>query len=90
MNRRLQVQKDGKRFDRVGTAQSEGRHVPNGFPHYSSRTKLCMCLDLCCQGIRGCRCKYCPCKYGINDHSRLLSISGNTISSIGEDIDFPG
>jgi hypothetical protein len=40
-----------------------------------------MCTDPCCQGKGGCRCKFCPCQYGRNDHIRLLSISGNTISS---------
>jgi len=77
--------KTGERFDRVGTAQLQGRHIPNGFPHYSSRTGLCMCLDLCCQGIKGCRCKFCPCQYGINDHIRLAAISASTISSHGMD-----
>lgn len=71
--------------DKVKAAQSQGRHVPNGFPHYSSRTGLCMCLDLCCQGNRGCKCKFCPCHYSQNDHSKLLAISGNTISSHGMD-----
>jgi len=85
MNRRLQIQMGGKRFDKVRTAQNQGRHVPNGYPHYSSRTGLCMCLDLCCHGSNGCKCKYCPCQYGINDHVRLQSISANTISSLPKD-----
>jgi hypothetical protein len=71
--------------DRILTAQTQGRHVPNGYPHYTSNTGLCMCLDPCCQGKSGCRCKYCPCQYGLNDHVRLLSISGNTISLHGKD-----
>jgi hypothetical protein len=49
-----------------------------------------MCTDPCCQGKGGCRCKFCPCQYGRNDHIRLLSISGNTISSTGEDGDLIG
>jgi len=76
--------------DRILAAQNQGRHVPNGFPHYSSNTGLCMCTDPCCQGKGGCRCKFCPCQYGRNDHIRLLSISGNTISSTGEDGDLIG
>lgn len=84
MSRRLQIQMGGMRYDKIRSAQRQGRHVPNGWPHYSSRTGLCMCLDPCCMGESGCRCKFCPCQYGINNHELRLTL-GNTISWIGED-----
>jgi len=71
--------------DRILAAQQQGRHVINGFPHYSSNTGLCLCIDLCCQGKNGCKCKYCPCQMAGKDHSELLSILGSTILSTGED-----
>jgi hypothetical protein len=71
--------------DRVLAAQMQGRHVPNGFPHYSSNTGLCLCIDLCCQGRNGCKCKFCPCQMAGKDHSELVLILANTISSRGRD-----
>lgn len=68
------------RFDRIAAAQSYGRHVPNGYPHHSSNSGLCICLDPCCQNEKGCKCKSCPCHALKKDHSELLSISDNTIS----------
>ena len=50
-----------RKADRLAIAHSEGRHVPNGFPHFSSITGRCMCLDPCCNGVNGCKCKPCPC-----------------------------
>lgn len=79
MNRAVTIRK----ADRLKISQEQGRHTQNGFPHYSSRTGLCMCLDLCCQNEKGCKCKFCPCQYGINDHVLRLTL-GNTISSIGK------
>lgn len=69
-----------RRADNLKIAQEQGRHVPNGFPHYSSKTGLCLCIDPCCQGKNGCRCKFCPCQITEKDHSELVSISANTIS----------
>lgn len=56
--------------DRILTAQTQGRHVPNGWPHYSTNNGLCMCLDLCCNGKSGCRCKFCPCQWGEQIHGK--------------------
>jgi hypothetical protein len=81
----ISIQSNKERADNVRRAQDRGTHVDNGWPHYSSHTGLCMCLDPCCQSKWGCKCKYCPCIVTNLDHSELLSILGNTILSTGED-----
>lgn len=69
------------------TAQAEGRHVPMGFPHFSSNSGLCMCLSACCHGKGGCICKGCMCQMANKAHGMhvLPLTSGNTISSHGMD-----
>jgi hypothetical protein len=55
-------------------------HISDGFPHKSSITGLCMCLDACCQGEKGCKCKSCICQIVKKSHDEFKSqsISANT------------
>ena len=70
--------------DQREESRKESRHVDNGFPHYSSKTLMCMCLDSCCNGINGCKCRGCPCRTGQMEHGGVLRLTlGNTISSTG-------
>lgn len=48
-------------------------HVEDGFPHISHRTRCCMCLDTCCNGVSGCICKQCICRSIKKDHSQIVS-----------------
>jgi hypothetical protein len=50
------------KVDQNVVARTRGNHIENGWPHYSRRTGLCLCLDPCCLGINGCRCRGCKCK----------------------------
>jgi hypothetical protein len=73
-----------KKVDQNEVARMRGAHIPNGFPHFSSITGRCMCLDSCCQGERGCKCKGCPCQAIPDLHSEsplLPLISEDIISS---------
>lgn len=54
--------------DKIFIAQNQGRHMSLGFPHLSSNTRMCMCLDWCCQGKGGCICKACLCRMGVKKH----------------------
>lgn len=51
-----------KKPDQNTVVRERGAHVDNGWPHYSRINGLCMCLDTCCQGERGCKCKSCLCR----------------------------
>ena len=74
-----------KKRDINEVRRERGAHIENGWPHYSRYTGLCMCLDFCCQGEKGCKCKFCPCmKYPkIELHSARSPLAlplANTIS----------
>jgi hypothetical protein len=58
----------GSFYDQTGprrTAKPEPRpgkyHIPNQFPHLNSKNGRCMCLNPCCLGPGGCRCRSCNC-----------------------------
>lgn len=66
-----------RKADQLEQAHTQGRHTPNGFPHYSSITFMCMCLDRCCHRENGCICKGCLCRNGEFsglDHSIIRDI----------------
>lgn len=63
-----------RKADRLNDAHIEGRHTPNGFPHYSTTTGLCLCLDYCCHRANGCNCKGCPCHAIRMDHSTIIDL----------------
>ena len=49
-------------------------HIPDGWPHKSTHTHMCICLDICCQSDEeGCICKVCPCRYGFS-HDQALAV----------------
>ena len=79
-----------RKADQLKEAHAQGRHTPNGYPHYATNTGLCMCTDYCCHRSNGCVCKGCICRILRKDHSELLSILGNTILSIGKDFENNG
>ncbi len=48
-------------------------HAGNGWPHYSSFTGLCQCLDECCQDEEdGCVCRFCACRQRSKNDTSLL------------------
>jgi hypothetical protein len=47
------------RYGNEDTARMEGRHVRNGWPHFSSKNHNCLCSDQCCMGVNGCSCAGC-------------------------------
>lgn len=72
------------KVDQNNVARERGAHVENGWPHYSKWSGLCMCLDACCQGERGCKCKHCPCQRMPERHTERFPYplaSANIISS---------
>lgn len=75
-----------RKADRNVTARERGTHIENGFPHFSTNSGMCMCLDPCCMGEKGCKCRSCPCRQfpEMELHSvisPLVLTSANTISS---------
>jgi hypothetical protein len=44
--------------------------------HISRRTGMCMCLDTCCQGDDGCKCKSCRCRQGEYKHGDVIPDAG--------------
>jgi hypothetical protein len=59
-------------------------HIENGFPHHSSiAPELCICLDECCNGPAGCKCKSCMCSYGGRQHGYALSSKKAQFASVG-------
>lgn len=51
-----------RKVDINAVVRERGAHVDNGWPHLSRHSKLCMCVDSCCQGANGCKCKMCLCQ----------------------------
>lgn len=76
-----------KKVDQNEVARMRGAHIPDGFPHYSHHSGLCMCLASCCMGANGCRCKGCICQQipeWHTDRSPLPLTLVDTNSSIGK------
>ena len=49
-------------------------HSENGWPHYSYKfPHFCMCLDSCCQGEAGCKCRQCICRLAGIEHGEVIS-----------------
>jgi hypothetical protein len=64
---------DNNRTIRTKKDPVKRNHVNEGFPHFSSKFPYhCMCLDTCCHGEGGCKCKTCVCKsHGIEHGSSV-------------------
>lgn len=49
-------------------------HSENGWPHFSTKfPHFCMCLDSCCQGENGCKCRLCICRIPGIEHGKVIS-----------------
>jgi hypothetical protein len=59
-----------------GIPKGKYRHDSTVGMHLSRRTGMCMCLDTCCQGDDGCKCKSCRCRQGEYDHGDVIPDAG--------------
>ena len=49
-------------------------HSENGWPHFSGQFPFfCMCLDSCCQGESGCKCRHCVCRIAGISHGEVIN-----------------